>query len=748
MSQLAKGNLLSRISLSTWILLSMVSGIAAGLFFGELAGPLDVIGDIWIKLLQMTVLPYVMLSLVLGLGRLEYREALLLAKKGGAVLLLLWGVTLLVIFLFPNVFPDWESSSVFADLDAPRVEQVDFLGLYIPSNPFYALANNLVPAVVLFSIAIGVALIGVPRKEKILEGMDLLIATLTRIANFVVRLTPIGVFAIMASSAGTLTFAEFQRLEVYIYSYIMVSLVMSLWILPGLVTALTPLSYREVVGGTKDALITAFATTSLFVVLPILMEKSKKMVARHTGDHKRADSAVEVIVPASFNFPHAGKLFTLTFVLFAGWHSGYPLTVEDYPRLLTAGLASLFANVNLAIPFILDMMRMPGDLYQLFLTTGVINARFATLLAAMFTLCLTLLGAFSMSGGLRFRWKQMLNYLVVSILLLLLSIPGLKLVMERQMQNSYQEGERIAARSFYDVRNKGQVFREVYRRPPEPLPVSEPGKRLQDIVQRGVLRVCYAADDIPFSYFNSRGQLVGLDVELFHYLADDLGIRAEFVPSTWNNIVGLLNSGYCDMGTGRIMTPQSAYRGAFTIPIMDRSLAILVEDYRRGDFVTFDKIREIDGLRLAHTSNPYVEKLVKKLLPNAELIEVPSVEELVLELLDRETRFTQSDEYKEATALGAGHVDAVVTAAEKAAALSLLYPHFSSIVPTPAVHLPAAFPIPHGEEELADYMKIWLTIRQKDGTIRNLYDYWVLGKKEKEVVRRWSVIRDVLHWID
>ncbi len=748
MSQLAKGNLLSHISLSTWILLSMVSGIAAGLFFGELAGPLDVIGDIWIKLLQMTVLPYVMLSLVLGLGRLEYREALLLAKKGGAVLLLLWGVTLLLIFLFPNVFPDWESSSVFADLDAPRVEQVDFLGLYIPSNPFYALANNLVPAVVLFSIAIGVALIGVPRKEKILEGMDLLIATLTRIANFVVRLTPIGVFAIMASSAGTLTFAEFQRLEVYIYSYIMVSLVMSLWILPGLVNALTPLSYREVVGGTKDALITAFATTSLFVVLPILMEKSKKMVARHTGDHKRADSAVEVIVPASFNFPHAGKLFTLTFVLFAGWHSGYPLTLEDYPRLLTAGLASLFANVNLAIPFILDMMRMPGDLYQLFLTTGVINARFATLLAAMFTLCLTLLGAFSMSGGLRFRWKRMLNYLVVSILLLLLSIPGLKLVMERQMQNSYQEGERIAARSFYDVRNKGQVFREVYRRPPEPLPVSEPGRRLQDIVQRGVLRICYAADDIPFSYFNSRGQLVGLDVELFHYLADDLGIRAEFVPSTWSNIVGLLNSGYCDMGTGRIMTPQSAYRGAFTIPIMDRSLAILVEDYRRGDFVTFDKIREIDGLRLAHTSNPYVEKLVKKLLPNAELIEVPSVEELVLELLDRETRFTQSDEYKEATALGVGHVDAVVTAAEKAAALSLLYPHFSSIVPTPAVHLPAAFPIPHGEEELADYMKIWLTIRQKDGTIRNLYDYWVLGKKEKEVVRRWSVIRDVLHWID
>lgn len=181
-----------RVSLSTLILLSMVAGILTGLFFGELVGFMDVIGDIWIKLLQMTVLPYVMLSLILGLGRLNYRDALLLARKGGSMLLLLWLVTLAVVFLFPQVFPDWDASSVFSALDEPDTQPVDFLGLYIPSNPFFALANNLVPAVVLFSIALGVALIGVPNKEKVLDGMGLLIDTLIRIANFVVKLTPLG----------------------------------------------------------------------------------------------------------------------------------------------------------------------------------------------------------------------------------------------------------------------------------------------------------------------------------------------------------------------------------------------------------------------------------------------------------------------------------------------------------------------------------------------------------------------------
>ena len=46
-----------------------------------------------------------------------------------------------------------------------RREPFNFIDLYIPSNPFYSLANNIVPAVVLFSVVVGVSLIGVERKE-------------------------------------------------------------------------------------------------------------------------------------------------------------------------------------------------------------------------------------------------------------------------------------------------------------------------------------------------------------------------------------------------------------------------------------------------------------------------------------------------------------------------------------------------------------------------------------------------------
>ncbi|RUM89765.1 MAG: hypothetical protein DSZ23_02835, partial [Thermodesulfatator sp.] len=56
-------------------------GIATGIFFGEPAGKLEVAGTIYIKLLQMTVIPYIMVSLIGGLGRLDIKMAKMVGIK-------------------------------------------------------------------------------------------------------------------------------------------------------------------------------------------------------------------------------------------------------------------------------------------------------------------------------------------------------------------------------------------------------------------------------------------------------------------------------------------------------------------------------------------------------------------------------------------------------------------------------------------------------------------------------------------
>ena len=66
-----------------------------------------------------------------------------------------------------------------------------------------------------------------------------------------------------------------SRLQIYLVAYVAVALLVSLWVLPGLVAALTPIRARDVLGESRDALITAFIAGDLFIVLPGLMQASQ-----------------------------------------------------------------------------------------------------------------------------------------------------------------------------------------------------------------------------------------------------------------------------------------------------------------------------------------------------------------------------------------------------------------------------------------------------------------------------------------
>ena len=308
-------------------------GIASGLFFGEAMGVLKVLGDVFIRLLQMTVLPYVMVSLIAGLGRLDYRQAKRLGLWGGGLLVLLWAMAFAMVAAMPLAFPELQSASFFSTSLVESNRQVDFVELYVPSNFFYSLANNIVPAVVIFSLALGIALIGIERKSALLDSLDTLGNAMLRVTDFIVGLTPIGVFAIAASSAGTMSVEEFDRIQVYLITYVAFSLATAYWLLPGLVSALTPLRYRDIVGVSKDCMMTAFATGSSFVVIPLLAEHAKELMRKSALEQDEGDDLIDVIIPASFSFPHSAKVLTLSFVVFAGWFSDTPIPISDYPML-------------------------------------------------------------------------------------------------------------------------------------------------------------------------------------------------------------------------------------------------------------------------------------------------------------------------------------------------------------------------------------------------------------------------------
>lgn len=189
-------------TLSKRIRIGVFAGAVTGLLFGDYTAVLRLVADGYVRLLQMTVLPYVTISIVARLGALDFVQARAVGKRVGAVLALLWTAGLAAALLVALVFPAHESASFFSTAMLDEREGFDFLGLYIPTNPFNSLANNIVPAVVLFSLFLGLALIPVPKKKRLIRVLTVGSAAIANATNFVVSLTPYGVFAISAVVAG------------------------------------------------------------------------------------------------------------------------------------------------------------------------------------------------------------------------------------------------------------------------------------------------------------------------------------------------------------------------------------------------------------------------------------------------------------------------------------------------------------------------------------------------------------------
>src|SRR6185369_3030486 len=494
------------------ILIGLALGIALGLFLGEYAGVFKYAADAYVRLLQMTVLPYLIVSLIAGFGSLDSTMAGRLFLRVGILTLVLWGLALGLVFAMPLAFPTVVNASFFSTTLVEEAPPLDFISLYIPTNAFQSLANNVVPAVVLFSGFIGIALIGIKEKDPLLSGLLVVENVLSRANKFAVRLTPIGLFAIAANTAGTLDTAQLERLRVFLISYGALSLLLALWILPGFVACVTPIPARRVLQATRDALITAFMTGELFIVLAILVDRSKELLKEHNVDEPDEGAPADIIIPAFYNFPHVAKMLSLSFVLFAAWYSDTVVSFFSRIQLGLAGIVSLFGSMNTAIPFLLDLARVPSDTFQLFLATGVLNSRFGTLAAAMHMVVLALVGTYAMMGKLRFSATRILRYCVITVVATAITLAAVSFLLRVTGKTNYDKGQ--VAQDMRFLRPPSQKAVVLNELPQESLSHEE-GSLLKNIRERGRLRVGYF-DSMPYSFINNEGDLVGFDVEMVY----------------------------------------------------------------------------------------------------------------------------------------------------------------------------------------------------------------------------------------
>jgi Na+/H+-dicarboxylate symporter len=712
------------------ILLGLVAGTALGLLLGDLARVFEPVADGFVQLLQMAVLPYLTVSIVASIGALRLQHLRTLGIRVALVLLGLWTLALAFAFLMPLAFPPTQSASFFSTTLLERPPPFDLVDLYIPANPFFALANNVVPAVVLFSMFVGVALNGVPRKQLLLDGLETARETLGRVMRFMIPLMPYGVFAIAAHTTGTLRLEQAARLEVYLVGYGTLAMLLGLWVLPGLVSALTPIPARAIFSATREPLFTAVVAGDLFIVLPVLISACKDLVTRYGSDDSATQALPDVIVPVSFNFPHSGKLLSVSFVLFAAWFSDAAIAADDYPRLGLTAVFSLFGSITAAMPFLLDAFRVPADTFQLFVASGVVNSRFGTLVAAMHTVTMALIGTCAATGMLRWQPRAVGRFVAISVVLTVAVIGGLRLV-AATLLGGLRPVDPLATMS---VDRRAEAVVHSIASPPPPAP--DEGARLRAIGEARTLRAGYLADALPFAFFNGTDELAGFDVALMHELAIELGVRVEFVPlgrgalGRPGEVADLLRNGRCDIIIGGMaVTTERAAVMQLTSSYLDETMGFVVPDGARRRFESWATIDAAADVTIAAPDVPYYVDALRARLPQARI-----------------RTFKTFDAVFHGAAADA---DAVAIPAERGSAWTLRYPQYSVVVPGPdPIRVPLAFGLPPGELELAAFVNTWLALKAKDGTINRLYQYWILGRDATPTAPRWSVLRDVLHWVE
>ncbi len=167
----------------------------------------------------------------------------------------------------------------------------------------------------------------------------------------------------------------------------------------------------------------------------------------------------------------------------------------------------------------------------------------------------------------------------------------------------------------------------------------------------------------------------------------------------------------------------------FTVPYMDETLAFVVPDHRRTEFSSSLSVRSQKGLKVAIPKLPGLDERVYEYLNDPEIV-----------VLDSVKQFFENEDLT---------LDALVFSAEAGSAWTLIYPEYSVVIPQPEVfRVPVAFPMASGDERMRLFLNTWIDIKRRNNTLSRLYDFWILGNTNDNSKPRWSVIRNVLGWVD
>ncbi len=283
---------MKKLSLNAQILLGAGLGVALGLWFVMLGQESSVtqnslyvaklVGTLFIDLLRMVMIPLVFTSIVVGVANLRLHQQMNRVWQGALVffastmaLAVLLGLTAANLFQPGSGLQIAMFQDAMQNFQATQMSLSDFFAHFLHSlfqNPITALAQGNVLAVVIFALLLGIALVvGGERYRNILVLMQEFLELILMLVGWIMRLAPFGIMALLLQLVATQDTGLLSTLFKFVVVVLGITLLHGVVLLPLILYLITGMSPLKFWLGAREALITAFATSSSAATMPITL---------------------------------------------------------------------------------------------------------------------------------------------------------------------------------------------------------------------------------------------------------------------------------------------------------------------------------------------------------------------------------------------------------------------------------------------------------------------------------------------
>ena len=267
--------------MTAWIMIGVVLGMIYGLLMPSnpaVTSILKTVGQIFLRLIQMSIILLVMGQIIQAIGGLKMKE---IGKIGYKTLVIFFGSTLLASLLAvaygyllkPGTGVDMSSIQATTTVEATKVTIFDTILNFFPSNVIKAMSDGSTMQVIIFALFFGVAL-SFLNKDSNFKLFDLIKEfnqVILRVVTMIMKVAPFGVFALIASSIASYGIEVVIPLAKYLGVFAIIDLTfLVLYIL--VVSIVTKVSPLDVIKGIGRMSMMAIATGSSAVTLPTAMQ--------------------------------------------------------------------------------------------------------------------------------------------------------------------------------------------------------------------------------------------------------------------------------------------------------------------------------------------------------------------------------------------------------------------------------------------------------------------------------------------